>query len=209
MEAHPFSMEAPLEDDLQELEEIALEDDEEEENDGVDGRNLSDGTITTLLAASQFDGQGFYLSGCEFQEITATGANEETQKDSNNEGDPAVKEEDHHPQSHGAVSDSHEGTSPTPSDVALKRAYSEVVRTLKRDRESRPASRNVSQEDANAINNFFAMVEMEDANKNNEDEASAQNEGGDDQFLPPPEEQLKPHLEQIQIRVEPDSLGSW
>jgi hypothetical protein len=200
-------MDAPIAD---EPDEVTLEDDgSEPEVEGVDGRNLSEGTISTLLAASQFDGQGFYLSAHEIPTMKFP-ANDDVHRYSNQ---PSTAMNEHNSQAQAGSDSLQDGESLSVSDDALKRAYGEVmslVRTLKRDRESRPGSRNHSHDETNGTD-FFAQPEAEDnmiSNSNTAEEESGRDEEGDE-FLPPPEEPLKPHLEQIHISVEPDSLGSW
>ena len=186
-------------------EEITL--DEEDDGLEVDGRSLSEGTISPLLAASQFDVQGFFLPTNEFQ--TASGdafANAQTDSKAgitnSYQFDPPVEEDE----------GSNRGNLVSSSDEALNKAIGEVVRTLKRGRESLPASRNVSQEDGSTVEDFISQVEINEsrlAANAATDTAAGKNESSLREFLSPSEVLLKPHLENIQIRVEPDPFGSW
>jgi hypothetical protein len=191
----------------------------------ADGRSWSEGTIATLLAASHFDGNGFIVSvdaqpslngpeakdpqptiaqtNGESLEARASKPSSSSQADASCDKDADAARE---------IEGGDEANSF--DDEALKRAYKDVVRTLKRNRESRTPSRNVSLEDSRiaaqeeAINSFFAQVDLEDALEALENSEARGDEDDDDTYLPPPEDQLKPHLGDIHVRIEPDLSSS-
>jgi hypothetical protein len=195
----------------------------------ADGRSWSEGTIATLLAASQFDGNGFIVSVDAQPSLNGPEAKDPQPATAQTNGEsleartckPSSSQADGTATNASCDKDADaareiEGGDEANSfdDEALKRAYKDVVRTLKRNRESRTPSRNVSLEDSRiaaqeeAINSFFAQVDLEDALEALENSEARGEEDDADTYLPPLEDQLKPHLGDIHVRIEPDPSSS-
>ena len=201
---------------------IVLDDELDEgvvlDDDIVNGRDLSEGTISTLLAASQFDGQSFCFPLDEVYEKQTVGNLLKCSDFSDGTRKLNCAEHGCNGQSNGfsRLSDETPRNSDglfSVGDEALKQATREVVRSVKRARESRPASRDVSQEEENVLD-VFSQVEIgdcESARSNVEDTSACTQNLVYDEYLPPTEESLKPRLENISIRLEmePDITGRW
>jgi hypothetical protein len=185
----------------------------------VDGRHLSEGTITTLLTASRFDGHGFVVSFDHSKgmfENDKSGSSETACSDPNPSKSQEQEQEVVDPSEvlREAASKLEIDAAST-SESSIQKAYCDVVRTLKRNRESRTPSRHASHEDS-LINNFFSQVEIEDTGSSRKDNSPMRAATTDaaccdasspatDQDPPlPSEDPLKPHLPNIQIRVDPE-----